>query len=64
MIDVTMENCLQIDEDDLENKNLNKEIKSLLKIKMSVNNELRDMESKRQKLQAQISGYQKQVYWF
>lgn len=62
MIDVTMENCLQIDEDDLENKNLNKEIKSLLKIKMSVNNELRDMESKRQKLQAQISGYQKQVY--
>jgi alpha-1,4-N-acetylglucosaminyltransferase EXTL3 len=52
---------LQHDEDDLQSQKLNKEIKSLRKIKASVNNELRDMENKRQKLQFQISGYQKQV---
>lgn len=52
---------LQHDEDDLHSQKLNKEIKSLRKIKASVNNELRDMESKRQKLQFQISGYQKQI---
>lgn len=52
---------LQHDEDELQGQRLNKEITSLLKIKASVNNELRDMESKRQKLQSQISGYQKQI---
>ena len=52
---------LQHDEDDLQSQKLNKEIKSLRKIKASVNNELRDMENKRQKLQFQISRYQKQV---
>lgn len=52
---------LQTDEDETQIKKLNLEIKSLRKIKASVNNELRDMESKRQKLQVQISNYQKQV---
>ncbi|OPL20491.1 hypothetical protein AM593_09591, partial [Mytilus galloprovincialis] len=52
---------LQTDEDESQIKKLNLEIKSLRKIKASVNNELRDMESKRQKLQVQISNYQKQI---
>ncbi|CAG2185009.1 EXTL3 [Mytilus edulis] len=52
---------LQTDEDETQIKKLNLEIRSLRKIKASVNNELRDMESKRQKLQVQISNYQKQI---
>lgn len=41
--------------------NLSDEIRKLSKIKASVNNELRDMESKRQMLQTQISRYQMEL---
>ena len=41
--------------------NLDDEIRKLSKIKASVNNELRDMESRRHKLQSQMSKYQMEI---